>query len=589
MTHFRLRTQLFLATLLTVFGLTGGVLLIIRHTVKVETEQQVRDGTQESVRAFESVQRQREQQLSRAAAMLADLPTLKALMTTQHALTIQDASTSLWKLGGSDLFVLALPNREIVALHMTKSGLPQEVAERDLKRSVEQGEDTSWWYDNGRLYEVFLRSITAGAGSTSQELGFLAIGYQVDSSVAAQLALVVSNQIALATGNDLIASTLPAQDEAAMQRKLRQNDAQLDSSASREVTLDTDSYAFSSVLLHGALPSPVRCYVMMPLGPVNSFMRRLNRTIFILGASAIIFGALLFGWLSRKITKPLDNLVSGVRALARGDYAYSITPEGTSEVAELSVAFAKMRGELLASQQRQIETERIAALGRAASSISHDLRHYLAAVVANAEFLYEADALKLDKSEIYQEIKTASTQMTDLIDSLRELAHQRTAISPEVTDLEEILHRAIEAVKARPEFRSRTILLIAESELEGIFDPRKLERAFFNLVLNACEATPDAEGRVTVEVRSNKDTFEVRVIDEGSGVPENIRDRVFDPFVSSGKPNGTGLGLAIVSKIVSDHGGTVVVERTSQTGTVMLVKLPRAANAVTEHSDSTLA
>ena len=589
MTHFRLRTQLFLATLLTIFGLTGGVLFIIRHTIKVETEQQVRDGTQESVRAFESVQRQREQQLSRTAAMLADLPTLKALMTTQHALTIQDASTSLWKLGGSDLFVLALPGREIVALHMTKSGLPPEVAERDLKRSIEQGEDTSWWYDNGRLYEVFLRSITAGAGASSQELGFLAIGYQVDSSVAAQLALAVSNQIALSTGNDLIASTLPAQDEAAMQRKLRQNDAQLDSSASREVSLDTDSYAFSSVLLHGALPSPVRCFVMMPLGPENSFMRRLNRTIFILGASAIIFGALLFGWLSRKITRPLDNLVSGVRALAAGDYAYSITPEGTSEVAELSTAFAKMRGELLASQQRQIETERIAALGRAASSISHDLRHYLAAVVANAEFLYEADALKLDKSEIYQEIKTASTQMTDLIDSLRELAHQRTAISPEITDLEEILHRAIEAVKARPEFRSRAILLIAESELEGIFDPRKLERAFFNLVLNACEATPDADDRVTVEVRSKKDAFEIRVIDEGSGVPENIRDRVFDPFVSSGKPNGTGLGLAIVSKIVSDHGGTVVVERTSQSGTVMLVKLPRAANAVTEHSDSTLA
>jgi hypothetical protein len=283
MTHFRLRTQLFLATLLTIFGLTGALLFIIRHTVKVETERQVRDGTEESVRAFESVQRQREQQLSRTAAMLADLPTLKALMTTQHALTIQDASTSLWKLGGSDLFVLAMPNREIVALHMTKSGLSAETAERDLRRSIEQGEDSSWWYDNGRLYEVFLRSITAGAGSTSQELGFLAIGYQVDSTVAAQLALVAGNHIALATGNELIASTLPASDEAAMQQKLSQNDAQLDSN-SREVTLGTDGYAFSSVLLHGALPSPVRCYVMMPLGPVNSFMSRLNHTIFILDA-----------------------------------------------------------------------------------------------------------------------------------------------------------------------------------------------------------------------------------------------------------------------------------------------------------------
>ncbi len=122
-----------------------------------------------------------------------------------------------------------------------------------------------------------------------------------------------------------------------------------------------------------------------------------------------------------------------------------------------------MRGELLASQQRQIETERIAALGRAASSLSHDLRHYLAAVVANAEFLYEADELKLDKSEIYKEIQTASTQMTDLIDSLRELADQRRAISPEPTDLDRVIRRAIEAVKVRPEFRSRTITLVART------------------------------------------------------------------------------------------------------------------------------
>src|SRR5260370_3874585 len=178
-------------------------------------------------------------------------------------------------------------------------------------------------------YTTLFRS-TAGAGTTSQELGFLAIGYQVDSSVAAQLALVAGNQIALATGNDLIASTLPAKDEAAMQRKLSQNDPQLDS-GSREVTLDTDGYAFSSVLLHGALPSPVRCYVMMPLGPVNSFIRLLNYTIFILGVSAIIFGAVLFGFLSRKITKPLDNLVSGGLALAAGEFVASSPPKCPGE------------------------------------------------------------------------------------------------------------------------------------------------------------------------------------------------------------------------------------------------------------------
>src|SRR5258707_15314679 len=437
----------------------------------------------------------------------------------------------------------------------------------------------------GGFYELFLGTIPAGDGPTSQELGFLAIGYQVDSTVAEHRALVAGNQIALATGDRLIASTLPPKDEAAMQRRLSESNPDA-KPEEYEIALDTDHYAVSSVLLHGALPSPVRCYVMMPLGPVNSFMSRLNRTIFILGASAIVFGALLFSFVSRRITKPLDSLVSGVRALATGDYSYSITHEGATEVAELSRSFAKMRGELLDSQRQQIETERIAALGRAASSISHDLRHYLAAVVANAEFLYEAEELKLDKSEIYQEIKTASTQMTDLIDSLRELAHQRSTISPEPTDLEQIIRRAIEAVHARPEFRNRAITLDADTELDGMLDPRKLERAFFNLVLNACEATPVGDSGVTVNVQTRKDAFEIRVTDQGSGVPENIRARVFDPFVSSGKPNGPGLGLAIVSKIVGDHGGTVKVERTSSTGTVMLVKRPRVVEVVAWHSDS---
>ena len=588
MTHLRLRTQLFIATLLTICALTGGLLLIIRHTVSVETDRQVRVGTEASVRAFEGVQRQRERQLSSAAAMLADLPPLQAMMTTEDAPTIQDGSTAFWKLAGCDLLVLAKPDKQIVALHITNPGWPSEAAQRDLKRSIEQGDDASWWYDNGRLYWVFLRPIVAGIGSESKELGFLVIGYQVNSSVAEQLALVAGNQIALVTEKDLITSTLPPKDEAALQRLISRSDPQIGGDSS-EVALDSDHYAFSSVLLHGALPSPVRCYVMMPLAPTDAFMRRLTRTISILGASAIIFGALLFGFVSSTITKPLDNLVAGVLALAGGDYTYSITPEGTSEVAELSTAFAKMRGELLTSQQRQIETERISALGRAASSLSHDLRHYLAAVVANAEFLYEADELKLDKSEIYKEIQTASTQMTDLIDSLRELADQRRAISPEPTDLDRILRRAIEAVKVRPEFRHRAIALIAHHGTEGVFDPKKLERAFFNLVLNACEAIPDGNGRVTIDVQDSKGSFEIRVMDEGCGVPDVIRETVFDPFVSSGKPNGTGLGLAIVSKIVQDHGGSVSIEETSDTGTVVLVKLPRSPRPVLSHSGSTFA
>ncbi|HXJ13756.1 MAG TPA: ATP-binding protein [Candidatus Limnocylindrales bacterium] len=579
MTTFRLRSQLFVAALLIILGLTGSLLFFIRHTVDAEIQKQVKDGTDESVRAFESVQRQRELQLSRMGAMLAELPTMKALMSTQHAPTIQDGSESFWKLAQSDLLVLAKPNGTVVALHMTKPGWSAQTAENDLKRSTDAGEDASWWYDDGRLYWVFLHPITSGAGQTTQPLGVLAVGYQVDSAVAQQLSVATGNQVALATNDTVIASTLPARDAAELQRRMRSG-AFSSAATSGEIGLDTDKYTYSSVLLNGSSPSPVRCYVMMPMVPVSSFLRRLNYSIYVAGGLAVLFGVLLFGFVARTITHPLDNLVAGVKALAAGDFTYSITPRGSTELMELSTSFAQMRGQLLALQQQRIESERIAALARAAGSISHDLRHYLAAVVANAEFLYEAEELKLKKDEIYEEIKTAANQMTDLIDSLRELSYQRSAITPTRTRIDQVIRRAIEATHSKPEFRDRRIVLSSSAELEGMFDARKLERVFFNLILNACEATGETDGSIVVDAKNTPTGFEIRVHDSGHGIPTGIRDSLFDPFVSSGKPNGTGLGLAIVSKIVQDHSGTVSVEQTSESGTTVLVRLPAAQQSV---------
>ena len=108
-----------------------------------------------------------------------------------------------------------------------------------------------------------------------------------------------------------------------------------------------------------------------------------------------------------------------------------------------------------------------------------------------------------------------------------------------------------------------------------MFDSRKLERAFFNLLLNSCQATEHSSGTVGVTISGNANAFEVRVWDHGRGIPETIREHLFEPFVSAAKNNGTGLGLAISSKIIHDHGGDVRVESTSPAGTVILVRLPR--------------
>jgi len=580
MSRLRLKTQLLISTLLIICALTGAMLLIVRHTVRSEIDDQVRDSVAASVRAFESVQNQRQDQLSRTTAMLAELPTLKALMTTHHAPTIRDGSQPFWQLAGSDLFLLANPKGDVMALHSKRSGLNGGDVESDLTRSLDNNQDAAWWYADDQLYWVFVRPITAGSGSDVKQLGALAVGYQVDSTVAEQLALVAGGKIVLVTGSRVIASTLSAREEGELQDHLGQYTALL-SSGTQEVSLAAEPYQASAVSLHADPRTPVQCYVLIPLGRPMEFIGKLDRTILGLGISALICATLLLSFVAGTITRPMDNLLAGVRALARGDYAFSINPRGSSEVVELGTAFSKMRGELRASQRRQIETEQVAALGRAASSISHDLRHSLAAVVANAEFLYEADKLKLDRDEIFEEIKIASEQMTELLDSLRELAREHRTLSLVTASLESVARRAADAVLARPEFRNRLISIQAPPDTLGVFDSKKIERLFFNLLLNACEATSD-RGKINVEIRNLDGSFEVRIADDGVGIPAGIRSTLFDPFISSGKSNGTGLGLAIVSKIVHDHYGSVAVEQTAETGTVFLVKFPRSQNGIGE-------
>lgn len=579
MAPLKLRTQLFLANMVIIVALVGSVSLLVHLILGEEIGTQVRSGTEASVHAFETVEHQREEQLSSAAALLADLPPLKSLMTTEHAPTIQDASTTFWKLSHSDLFVLAMPDKKIVALHLAKPGWPQETVEQNLSRSIDQAEETSWWSDKDRLYWVFVRPITVGAEPNQRLVGLLAIGYQVDASVASQLSLVAGNQIALTTGDHVIASTLPPEDEAALQHAIRSGQLYT-AVAPVKVAFATDKYTLASIVLRESPAPEVRCFVLMPMASVETFLRKVNRTIYLLGGLAVLAGALLFMFLARAITRPLDELVGGVRALADGDYGYTISPSGSDEIAQLGTAFSQMRGQLLASQQQRIEAERALALAQAASSISHDLRHYLAAIVANAEFLFEAESLgNINKAEVYGEIQTASKQMTDLIDSLREISYQRSTLRPELVSLSQVVSRSIDAIRAKPEYRKTHVVSNIPPDLQGVFDPQKLERAFFNLILNSCEATAPATAEIVMDARATESCFEIRVRDNGSGIPQSIRETLFDPFVSFGKPNGTGVGLAIVSKIISGHGGSVCVEQTSERGTTVLVKLPHSLAA----------
>ncbi len=145
---------------------------------------------------------------------------------------------------------------------------------------------------------------------------------------------------------------------------------------------------------------------------------------------------------------------------------------------------------------------------------------------------------------------------------------------------------ALQSLRANPEFAKVKVTVDSGEGCEGWFDFRRLERAFQNLLLNGFEAVSHENGRILVSLRRRANVIEIRFEDNGPGIPEEIRGQLFEPFVSSGKHYGTGLGLTVVQKIVEDHGGSVLVEKTSSSGTVFLVSLPLTDHEKTEQPGS---
>src|SRR5438876_2077729 len=217
MVRIRLRTKFLLSMILITAGLTSLSLLLVRQSVQSEARQAIFSDLHNSVATFQNFQREEERSLSDSADLLADLPNLRALMTTNHEATIQDGSTRSWRLGGSDLFVLADRSGKVVALHTTTSGFTRDMAQTSLAASLERQDH--WWFGAQHLYEVFLKPIYFGPASANRLLGFLAVGYEIDDRLAAEVSRISASQVAFYYGDTIVRTTLPASKESELARQ----------------------------------------------------------------------------------------------------------------------------------------------------------------------------------------------------------------------------------------------------------------------------------------------------------------------------------------------------------------------------------
>ena len=583
----RLRTKFLLSMVAVSAALTFTTLLVVRRTVQQEVREGIERDLENSVSAFRNFQKQREVTLERSAALLADLPNVRALMTTHDPTTIQDASRDLWQLAGSDLLVLADSSGKVMALQAA----PPEITVRQgqnflpqvVSNLVSSAETRHWWYVEGHLYEVFLQDIYFGPSSGHQILGYLLLGYEIDDNVARDLSRVSASEVAFRFGDSIVRSTLkPAQESDLLRVPPRM--AAGGPPHGDQIRLGEERFLATAVDLPTPAGPTLNLWVLKSFDQATAFLSSLNELLLALGLTAVLAGSLLVFLVSHTFTRPLENLVAGVRALELGDYAYPLQARGGDEVAEVTGTFDRMRKNLQKTHRELLDAERLATIGRMASSISHDLRHSLAAVMANAEFLCESNLTPGQREDLYAEIRIAVDQMTELIESLLEFSRTRESLRPTYGDVRSALDRAVQGVKAHPEFQRIRVRISTEGSTEGWFDFKKLERALLNLLLNACEVVTADSGKIEIEMRRNGEWLEIRIRDNGPGIAEAVRDRLFEPFVSHGKENGTGMGLTVVQKILQDHGGDVAVEQTSFSGTTFRVKIPlnpSAENALT--------
>lgn len=300
------------------------------------------------------------------------------------------------------------------------------------------------------------------------------------------------------------------------------------------------------------------------------------------GEAALTIGALTFvglilgvamTLLSRRLLAPLPLLHARVGAVARGEPSEPLTAVRQDELGRLTSEFERMLVALANRDRKLLAAERLAAIGRMASHVTHEVRNPLSSIGLNVELL--ADELPAGSNEARELLASIHREIDRLTGITEDYLRLARVPEPrlELVDLDDFVDGIVRFV--RPEMSRASVALEhqrSEAALEVAVDESQLRQALLNLLRNAREAMPDG-GTVQIGSRSEDDAVELRITDSGIGMAEDQRARIFDPFFST-KSQGTGLGLPLTQQIVAAHGGSIRVEANPEGGTVFVIRLP---------------
>jgi len=313
--------------------------------------------------------------------------------------------------------------------------------------------------------------------------------------------------------------------------------------------------------------------VVMNARQVYRELAESRKTFFYLGLLAIVVGISIIVIFVEFTAKPLKKLVIATQKVADGDLGYKVEIQTKDEIGTLASAFNSMLERLKETQEKLVMTERLAASGRLAADVAHEINNPLA-IMKNYIYLLRKKRMQEDDPNqqtlgiIDGEIDRISRIITQFTDFYR-----GSQIPLEEVDILDPLKEVIEFYRVKLE--DNDILLEEHLTDSGkvLANRDKLKQVFLNLVKNAEEAILD-EGKIIIETSREDGRIYVSVTDTGMGIKAEDIGRVFDPFFTTKGVKGFGLGLSVTYGIIKNFGGDIEVQSEAGKGTTFKLMLP---------------
>ncbi len=311
---------------------------------------------------------------------------------------------------------------------------------------------------------------------------------------------------------------------------------------------------------------------------------------------AYLFGALLLlvvvvmltgVVLANALAQPIAQLREGLEAVGEGRFTRSLSVDTRDEIGDLVQTFNEMRDQLAESRRKLARQERELAWREMARQVAHEIKNPLTPMKLSIQHLrraFERANGASESSQFAEVFDRITSTLIEQVESLVRIADEFSTFArlptrvPEPVDLTDIIQEAASLMEEEAANHDALTLELPDDPLVVEADREELRRVYINLLKNALQALPDdREGRVRVIARREQAEEGPRVysavLDNGTGIPTDVQDKVFEPNFST-KTSGTGLGLAIAQKSIDELGGEIGYETTEGEGTTFWIRLP---------------